>query len=299
MSSQDPVATLDQPTTTGWRTLGQSPAAGARSRASLTRLGNTWWILGQSPSQNFSDLYSTDCLTWTELYDRSPRRALNAGVALGDRLWLTGGLCDTPPPPRAVNEVYAYSGVSGQYWASDPTRVDWAGRREHAVAAFNGKLWVIGGATLSYQFYADVWTWTPGDAQWERNSDGVIGPRGNVATAVYNNELYVIGGWNSQGALGDVAITPPTGPWRGVSPGFEARRFALAAVAGNKLHVFGGSGMNGPLSDMWTFDGGTWARLDDSCPWGGGGGYMCTVNGDDIIVLGGGDPNVYAYTPPA
>lgn len=315
MSLDDTLALAEAPTTTGWRTAEKtSPQAATRSYAALVQLNGTYWLFGAAP-QDGSDLSSTDCVTWTSTYSRSPRRDLNAGAVYGGYLMLTGGLCSAPPPPRAVSEVYSRNPAtpSPSYWNMTET-APWSGRREHMMATFDDKLWVIGGANQYYQYQNDAWYVSINSPGWQNDNSWAGPSRGWAATVVYGNQLWVIGGRtdsdpSGSGMLATAAVKTAGQAWavQSIADDFSPRYGAQAQSVGGKLYVFGGHGPNGGLNDMWRYDGTSWTRLADTCPWSVNlDGFSSIAKDGEIYVLAGydatagrGNDVIYIYAPPA
>lgn len=310
MSLEDPVATLDRPPTTpGWRTAPTtSPAAATRSRACIVQLNGVYWMI--AGCRDAADLSSTDCLTWTSVPTYSPQTPGNTGAVFGGYLMLYGGMRAGPPPPLASSDGYSRTPGAPYpqgYWHKFET-APWPGRREHMMAVFDDKLWVIGGATMSYNWYADAWYVSTNSPGWQNDNTWAGPARGLTGVAVYRDELWVIGGKTNDpyvGWLGTAAVKPRGRAWevRTIAPNFAPRYGAQAQVVGDKLYVFGGSGSSGGLTDMWCYDGQTWTQLADACPWGGDlADYCSTVKDGEVYVLsgfgnGGGNANIYIYNP--
>jgi N-acetylneuraminic acid mutarotase len=308
---QDTLTTLERPTTSGWRTAAKtSPEAATRSHAAIIELDGTYWMFGNAP-QDMSDLSSPDCVSWTSTYTQSPRRPLNAGTVYGGILMLSGGLCYTPPPPQATSEVYYRDPKAGAPWRSNET-APWGGRREHMMTTFDGKVWVIGGANQYYQYQNDAWFVATDLPGWQNDATWVGPARGWAATAVYNNQLWVIGGRtdadpHGTGLLATAAVKTAGQPWavQTIAGDFTPRYGAQAQTVGDKLYVFGGHGPNGGLNDMWRYDGATWTQLSDTCPWSVDlDGFSSIVKNGEIYVLAGydatagrGNDVIYIYSP--
>jgi N-acetylneuraminic acid mutarotase len=311
MTLQDPVATRETTTSSGWRAAPTpSPQAAARTYATTVQVGDTWWtIAGNNNPPN--DLSSTDCLTWTEASRGAVSHPRNAGATINNTLFTSGGIGIGPPPQQAVNQTFARNPAVAGGWTLVRTAPPWRGRREHMMAGFDGKLWVIGGADAAYQWFAEAWWTTPDFVDgWQPDTSWTGPARGDSAVAVYNNELWIIAGQsNGAAGLADAVSKAPGQAWRTrtLPPGFTARNCAQAQVVGDKLYVFGGrGGTAGGLLDMWCYDGAVWTQLGDTCPWGHDlFGYASTVKDGEIYVTGGnigagragGNQTIYIYTP--
>lgn len=309
MALEEPVATLERSTTAGWRTAPvTSPEAAACTYATIVQAGGAWWAPAAS-SYPPADLTSTDCLHWSLVYDYPPSRPRHASAAVDGQIFLTGGI-GQGPRPLPVSETWGRNPTVPGNWGRVDVSTPWRGRREHMMAGFDGKVWVIGGANEAYQWFDDAW-FAPADfsSGWAQDAGFPAVGRGDAAVAIFRDELWLIGGKTNDpyvGLLGDAAVRSAGGGWRTAALPFPARSDAQAQVVGDKLYVFGGSGQYGGLTDMYCFDGETWTTLADACPWGGDlFGYFSTVKDGEIYVLGGnngsgpsgGNAAIWIYTP--
>jgi hypothetical protein len=68
--------------------------------------------------------------------------------------------------------------------------------QDHRAAAFNGRLWAIGGAGPSDVYYNDVWSSTNG-ARWTQvTAAAVFVPRKHHSSGAFNGRLFIFGGSN-------------------------------------------------------------------------------------------------------
>ena len=134
-------------------------------------------------------------------------------------------------------------------------------RQEVAVAAVNGKVYLIGGISGVPSILTSVEEYDPAADSW-RFVAPLPRPRHHAATAVVGQHIYVIGGYES------LAFDPRTNvyrydarsdQWTEVAP-LPSGRAALAAVAiEGKIYAVGGAPGNGrdllmydPALDRWT-----------------------------------------------
>jgi hypothetical protein len=135
-------------------------------------------------------------------------------------------------------------------------------RQEVAVAALDGRLYVIGGfrADLSiadtvevYDPEADAWSFAP----------PLPTPVHHAAAAAVDGVLYVFGGWSDlfQTPLAEVhAFDPAAGEWSPREPMPAARGSLAAAALGGLVYTAGGSpadreqdlAVYDPVADEWT-----------------------------------------------
>lgn len=157
-------------------------------------------------------------------------------------------------------------------------------------------LYSISGDTLN-QFQAS--STVPVDIQ----PNASFGARDGAALAGFLGKLWVIGGANAAGLLGDSWTSVDGinwGPAGGNPP--SARTGAKAIVLNNVLYVMGGqdAGAN-YLRDVWsTPDGLTWTQILVSAPWGGRADFELLLYGNQIYLAAGqgqGTPTTYSPDP--
>lgn len=99
-------------------------------------------------------------------------------------------------------------------------------------------------------------------------------PRDSMGTAVFNNKMWVVGGWRPCGRprINDVWCSEDGCQWEricGQAP-WEGRNSPNTLVHDGRLWLFGGGGVNRFFySDVWcTDDGAHWSCVCNAAPWG-------------------------------
>lgn len=148
----------------------------------VAHAGALWVMGGQTRPENleqvapptfYADVWRSDDTgaTWTRVNAKAPwpaRGAICGSASFAGRMWLLGGgTYDTVDVP--VRKLYAdaWSSVDGVAWTqhADPP---WHPRQYHSVAAFDGKLWVLGGYTWEISAnHRDVWYSADGENWYE------------------------------------------------------------------------------------------------------------------------------------
>ena len=120
------------------------------------------------------------------------------------------------------------------------------------LVAAGGGLYYVGGQTgnavttaQSTVYYASVSGGTP---TWGTATNGLPAARTQAGIAVWNNHIYVAGGYNASGAVQSTVYVSPsltggdiTSAWATNSTSFNVARAGLTAVAyANNLYIFGG-----------------------------------------------------------
>jgi hypothetical protein len=191
-------------------------------------------------------------------------------------MWVVGGGGDSAP----LND--SWSSPDGVHWtnvlpySASPGTSQFSGRSNHAVVAYNGYLWVIGGYTGSGSLN-DVWKSADG-AHWTNVLPDTASPpttqfpqRYSHVCLAYNGALWVISGIGTSAILNDVWSSTDGAHWTNVlaaspSPttGQFPPKYAEGAVVYNgAMWLIGGaqSGMN-EYNDVWnSTDGIHWTQV--------------------------------------
>jgi len=204
-----------------------------------------------------------------------------AGYAVfRDQMWIIGGDCNQG---HYQNDVWSSS--DGKSWTlvSKDRDVPFAPRALHYTAAFNNRLWVVGGQTMpafaggEEKFYRDVWSsadglnWeqlTPVEPYW--SARGMIG-----GSAVLRDRLWILGGGTydtpatpKRNFYNDVWSTPDGVHWtlHTAAAPWAPRQYHDVAVFDDRLWVLEGySGQN--RNDVWhSADGERWHEVPGT-PW--------------------------------
>jgi len=123
-----------------------------------------------------------------------------------------------------------------------------AKRAETGVAALDGKIYVMGGATPTDQASPLNQEYDPASDRW-RNRAPLPHGLSHPGVAALNHKLYAIGGFSGGGvhvgAL-DLAFEydPATDIWRQLPPLSSPRGSVGVAAVGGRIHVIGGRGLD-------------------------------------------------------
>jgi hypothetical protein len=206
-----------------------------------------------------------------------------AGYAvLNDRMWIVGG-----DPLLGHYQSDVWSSTDGRAWTRVTAEVPWAPRCLHYTVVHDGKLWVMGGQTVTRRiqghvprwtrpteetFYNDVWNSRDG-VTWTRVIEHAPwAPRGQIGgSAVMNGRIWILSGgtyytdyrtdaWSSADGI-DWTCHTAQGPWR-------PRQYHDVAVFDDRLWILEGACQPGGNSnDVWySDDGTTWTELPGT-PW--------------------------------
>jgi hypothetical protein len=137
-------------------------------------------------------------------------------------------------------------------------------------------MWVIGGEGEHGELLNDVWYSSDGAIWIEANGSAEFSGRYDPLSLVYNNRMWVIGGWgvpaNSSSGKGmmlnDVWYSSDGNQWNEAtaSTTFPPRTGATAITYANKMWIIGGENASGiPLNDVWySSDGVQWYEANAS-----------------------------------
>ena len=175
-----------------WTQMNNTEGWSARYSHASVVFNEKIWVLGgrggAEPSfeTKFNDVWSsTDGINWEELTPPKGEseslvakntngedknwwtpRNFHTSVVFDKKIWVLGGRST-----EGLNDVW--SSIDGSTWVEESARggasVGWSARYAHTSAAFNGKIWVIGGA-IGRNRTKSVWSSDNGQ-QWTRNTD--------------------------------------------------------------------------------------------------------------------------------
>ena len=197
----------------------------------------------------------------------TPRQEM-PNVVLDGRIYLVGGFNEFG---AATPLVEAYEPATDKWYelASLPL---WM--HHTAIAAANGKLYVLGGYVNDGFTASDrVFAYDPTTDTWEEKSSMPTARGAHVAVTV-GDKIYVIGGEDINGPVGseyeDALAThelydPATDSWTKLAPMPTPREHLAAAAIDGQIYVVGGRRQSGfsltnrrilerydPATDMWT-----------------------------------------------
>lgn len=214
-----------------------------------------------------------------------------AAVALGDDVWVIGGLTSFTDHTSAV---WVFDTVA-RTWSAGPSLPQPV---HHANAAVvDGSVYVVGFLGQNFAASGTVWRHTPGvDTGWVARQAMTAGTqRGASVTGVIDGRIYVAGGLRGFGAVTSVsAYDPAVDAWDDSEPDLPmARDHGCGGGLGGALIVAGGrQGDIGSTtrSVLALTPGGGW-EVRAELPTGRG-GTACGVVGERLIVVGGeGNPD--------
>jgi len=128
-------------------------------------------------------------------------------------------------------------------------------RTEVAAAAEGDHLWVAGGFGRDGSTVATVERYDLAGDRWERGPDLPVAVNHAMAASL-DGSLYVVGGWEADGAVGRRAFRLAGGRWRAVAELPEGRAAGVAVALDGRLYVAAGVGPHGLAGSMLVYDSG-------------------------------------------
>jgi hypothetical protein len=199
------------------------------------------------------------------------------GTVFGGQMWAIGGA--SGPVTTYYSDVY--SSGNGFNWTKVNGSAAFGGRYGSQVLSYSGKLWLIGGNN-SGTLMNDVWTsadgnsWTRLLAPTKAGTASQFSPREDFGALVYNNAMWVIGGFSQGSSNNDVWSSTDGVTWTQVLANgppsvtqFSKRWGISTTVYNNAMWVMTGAYSTVPnsdpttvYSDVWTSStGASWTRL--------------------------------------
>jgi hypothetical protein len=289
------------------RLVEHAPFSPRYRHAAYEAAGKLWVLGGQAATNGVSgatskDVWSTtDGINWTkEVAGGIERAYFMKTVQQANKVILIGGV------------QYAYSNsvwesTNGSTWSELSAHAQFSPRHTRA-AAFKGRLWIVGGSAIDGRM-ADADTneiWRSDDGlNWSRMTPtgSVFSPRDGHALVVFNDRLWVLGGWSNPSGvtdmnerLNDVWSSADGVTWRleTTAAAFAARVGHAAVAFGGKLWVIGGSIASGATNDVWSSsDGVAWSQATASASFAPRYSHRAVTFNDAMWVIAGGTATTY------
>lgn|GEM_PF-1651972 len=219
-----------------------------------------------------------------------------------------------------TNDAQAWSSIDGLNWAAVQVAQPWRKRSQGEAVVFDGgkgpQMWIIGGRLWGggqSGMLNDVWCTTDDTgANWAQVAPAggkIWSPRSNFGCVVFQNKLWVFGGYDNNGNfLNDVWSSPDGQTWtlETSSPGwtprayFSATTFILPSSSTNQIWLCGGyteANISAPVNEVYyTNDGVHWSKwTTSSVPWPPRSGALFQQVGDALWLCGGTDDNATPF----
>lgn len=200
------------------------------------------------------------------------------GTVFNGKMWVIGGAYGSGSVTNYLGDVWNSSNGSSWVSVGSPS---FGPRYEPQVLSFNNQLWLIGGNN-SGTLKNDVWsssngsTWTNVLAYNSVPGANQFSPREDFGAVVFNNLMWVVGGYDGTNVLNDVWSSPDGINWTQVlaAAPFGVRcEFPLVSFNGSMFVISGGydlsTGSNPSAqlgrTDVWSSpDGTNWTQITNS-----------------------------------
>ena len=174
----------------------------------------------------------------------------------------------------------------------------WTARYNHTSIAFDNKIWVLGGSHNGFvsPHKNDIWSSSNGSSWTEvkPNDNNGWTIRSSHTSLVFDNKIWVLGGYNYSGRKNDIWSSSNGSSWTEVKPndnnGWTIRASHTSLVFDNKMWVLGGNDGN-LKNDVWSSENGSdWTQATDDAGWSARDSHISIVFDNKMWVLGGYDP---------
>ncbi len=170
-------------------------------------------------------------IPWARMGDAPQRLAQHSAVALGNKIYVMGGIDGNNAITDAVH-IYDTESDSWSLGAPMP-----APRGNHAAVALGGHIFVLGGLSNAF------WEYDPSSNTWATKAKAPVGVTGPAAADEASGELVLFTDCNCAyiSSVYAYAYDPAADQWSvTTSPIPNYDRVRAAVVLGGKYYVFGG-----------------------------------------------------------
>ncbi len=198
-----------------------------------------------SPLKSMSSTVANEQGSWTLAAPAPTPRTEVAVAPLHGKIYVVGGFA------KPGLDTFMNLGISSLVEVYDAQTDSWStttplpeGRHHAGIAAYNGKLYVIGGFTKSlfsiWKPVDTVYRFDPTTAEWEELAS-MPTARGALGVAVLDGRLYAIGGFDGTTNPSAVEIYDPTAnSWAATTPIPTPRDHLAVLTVGMKIYAIGG-----------------------------------------------------------
>ena len=196
---------------------------------------------------------------------------------------------------KNLAQNYSWNFDSYSVWTQVTSSASWSARNAHTSVVFDNKMWVIGGVggINSSSRKNDVWYSTDGVTWIQATSNAAWAARSNHTSVVFNNKMWVIGGYiGAFGPSNEVWYSSDGSNWFQAtsSASWSERSGYTSVVFDNKIWVIGGGNKN----DVWySSDGVNWTLATGDASWSKRWFHTSLAYNDKIWIIGGQSNSTY------
>ncbi len=230
----------------------------------LSGVGGLLYAIGGRDSfgrlSNFVEVYDPVAGLWSTSPVSLPSDlAFHAAVVVDGVIHVLGGIDSVAATPTTLHISWDPAGAAG--WVNE-LPLPFAVRDASAVLTADSSIVVIGGSTPASapSLGSPMVQVLPSKNGAPYTSTPLPIPVQNHCSVLRGNTIYVLGGQNDSGALGNVFSLSPGGTWKEGAPLGTPRFDAAVAVLGGEIFVAGGrsgAGMTSGISSVEEYDPGT------------------------------------------
>ncbi|MDD2717294.1 MAG: SUMF1/EgtB/PvdO family nonheme iron enzyme [Candidatus Wallbacteria bacterium] len=241
-----------------WTQANANSAWSARCGHTSLVFNNKMWVLGGWDGTQKNDVWSsTDGVNWVQVTANAAwcARSGHTSLVFDNKMWIIGGnyYDQTLPDNNKKNDVwYSSDGIT---WTQATAHAGWSERFFHSSVVFDNKMWVIGGGnnSVGWPIYNDVWYSTDG-ANWTlAAANAGWGIRSSHSSVVFDNKMWVIGGYSINNICNDVWYSTDGVDWFPTnSSRIWTPRGGTSIVFNNKMWIMGGK------NSVWSYDKDVW-----------------------------------------
>lgn len=240
-----------------WEKLDDAPWFG-RHVFGIGKVNDKFFVYGGDIySYPVLDCWSTqDGENWTEETSAIPFAwRMQFGSAWdGSAIYIIGGQKNYSIPIDITTPTDILRSANGSNWERVGTGIPYFARvLSGAVVYFNGRLWVISGGVFGALVGSrEMYSSADNGATWIRENDVPFSGRYYHDCIVWDNKLWVIGGYNTSGNLRDIWYMDTNGNWNEFIPPLDyiGRHATGVAVYNDKLVIACGNMHN----DCWIIE---------------------------------------------
>jgi len=285
----------------------QTPLGKARSRLAVATVDDSLYAIGGEAAGGRAvtnvDVYDLQVNQWHAVRPLPQPLANLAATALHGRIYVAGGSHNDDQGQTSTTVTMTVSnGVSNGFWVYDPEQDQWQSLGQlpaplagASLVADSEALYLIGGWD-GQMMRDEIWRLVPPTAE-ETVSDSTLAwevvnrmetARAFFGTAMVQNEIYVIGGYDGRRelALANVYVTT-TNEWRTLPPLSTPRGGLSVVYDGLAIFALGG-GWTHPIDTLDRFDpvANLWSNFASPLP--GEWRHLAAASYNDRIHLFGG-----------
>jgi hypothetical protein len=228
--------------------------------------------------------------SWTKTFAFADtmQHYMHSSVVYNNTIYNIGGVKKNVQDNWESANIVSYSTNGAIFTVASPVSGLAGGVQNHASVVFNGAIYTLGGATQTENQTNAVWRSADGTT-WIKQTNPSWGARVGLASVVYNNKLYVIGGGYDVFEYRDV--------WSSANGTTWTQETASAAWTGRNDHTVNANskgmwlvgGHDGYFkNDVWfSPDGKTWTQVLQNAPFDTRATHAAVIRDGYLYVFGG------------